>query len=339
MNESALLSVQGLSVRYPGSAKNASPAVDDVSFRINPGETLGLVGESGSGKSTIGAAILGLASVTAGQIHFDGEDISQASARARRRLSQSIQVIFQDPYGSLNPSRTIGQILEEPLLANADGSRARRRARVIEVLEKVGMDAAAARRYPGHFSGGQRQRIAIARALVGKPRLVVCDEAVSALDLSIQAQVLNLLIELQRDTNVSYLFISHDLAVVRHMCERLLVLYRGRTMEMGSADIVHATPDHPYSSALLGASPIPHPARQKEARQHAQLTLRATRPHASTEACPFANRCPLVQDICEQERPTLEIGPTGTSSACHFRDVAPALLDTSSLTPIAGRHP
>jgi peptide/nickel transport system ATP-binding protein len=239
-------------------------AVDGVDFAIGRGTTLGLVGESGSGKSTIGNAILGLVSPSAGCIEFDGRDLTGLSRGDRRRLSSQLQVVFQDPYGSLNPLRTVGQSLVEPLLPDSGLSGSQRRARVVELLERVGLRAADMGRYPAAFSGGQRQRISIARALVSRPRLVVCDEAVSALDLSTQAQILNLLSDLQTELGLSMLFISHDLAVVRYVSTDIVVLRGGRVVEKGAADDIYLAPRNEYTRALLAASPTPDPARKAE---------------------------------------------------------------------------
>jgi ABC-type glutathione transport system ATPase component len=234
-----LLEISGLTVTYRrGHGRPPLTALSNVDLTVAPGETLSVVGESGSGKTTLGNAVLGLVTPTTGSIYFAGEDITAASTRRRRQLTENIQVVFQDPHGSLNPARTIGQTLEEPLLAHRPMNRAQRRAEVAAALDRVGLDRDAAARYPAEFSGGQLQRIAIARALMLSPRLLVCDEAVSALDLSIQAQILNLLRQLQHDLGLSYLFISHDLAVVRHVSDRVAVLYHGRLMETGTASDV-----------------------------------------------------------------------------------------------------
>jgi ABC-type microcin C transport system duplicated ATPase subunit YejF len=257
-----LLAVDDLTVTYPGRHGASVRAVDAVSFTIDRHQTLGLVGESGSGKSTIGRAILGLAPVAGGRIVYDGRDITHLSTRQRRPLSRELQVIFQDPYGSLNPTRTIGQTLAESLRASGE-RREDVAMRVSDVLEEVGLPPEAARRYPTRFSGGQRQRIAIARAVIGRPRLIVCDEPVSALDLSVQAQVLNLLAGLQTRLGLSYLFISHDLAVVRHLCSDVMVLYRGSVVERGTAAEIYDSPKETYTRRLLDAAPIPDPVRQR----------------------------------------------------------------------------
>ncbi|MGW3290557.1 ATP-binding cassette domain-containing protein [Streptomyces sp. NPDC001002] len=250
-----LLDIRGLSVSYHRRGKGAA-AIRDVSLDVRPGETVALVGESGSGKSTLGRAVLGLTAATQGTIRFDGQDITHAGGARRRELSKSIQAVFQDPNGSLNPALTVGQTLAEPLLVHARDERSVVLERVREVLALVGLPAEAAERYPRQFSGGQRQRIAIARALVMSPKLIVCDEPVSALDLSVQAQVLNLFSELQRETGVSYLFISHDLAVVRHLAQRIVVLYRGDVVEKGTTEEVYADPEHPYTRKLLAAAGV-----------------------------------------------------------------------------------
>lgn len=262
-----LLEVSDLVVEYPGKGFRAEPfrALKGVSLDILPGETVGLVGESGSGKTTLGRAALGLAPVTEGSIIFDGRDISHLSRRERRPLSADIQVVFQDPYSSLNPSMTIEQILTEPLTAAGVGAR-EARDRVRELLDQVGLPGDARSRLPREFSGGQRQRVAIARALALRPRLIVCDEPVSALDLSTQARVLDLFIEIQERTGVAYLFVTHDLAVVRHVSHRVAVMYRGEIVESGDADQVTSRPEHPYTQRLFMAAPVPDPDRQEERR-------------------------------------------------------------------------
>ncbi|HQY34588.1 MAG TPA: ATP-binding cassette domain-containing protein [Actinotalea sp.] len=273
-----LLTVDDLVVEYPGKGMFAKPfrVLHEVSLAIAPGETLGLVGESGSGKTTIGRAVLGLAPVTEGRITFAGQDISHATRRDRRRLSQDLQVVFQDPYTSLNPSLTVGDILAEPLgIQGITGADARKR--VQELLDRVHMPQDAMRRLPREFSGGQRQRIAIARALALRPKLIVCDEPVSALDLSTQARVLDLLLEIQQGTGVSYLFVSHDLDVVRHVSHRVAVLYKGEIVEQGEALQVTEAPVHPYTQKLLLASPVPDPDRQATRRE-------ARRAHAAETA-------------------------------------------------------
>ncbi|MFT4305975.1 MAG: ATP-binding cassette domain-containing protein [Microbacterium sp.] len=263
-----LLTIDDLVVEYPAKGFRAKPfrALQGVSLDIRPGETVGLVGESGSGKTTLGRAVLGLAPVSGGSIHFDGKDISHLHRSARRQLSDDIQVVFQDPYSSLNPSMTIEQILAEPLTARGTGKK-EATGRVRELLDRVGLPADARSRLPREFSGGQRQRVAIARALALDPRLIVCDEPVSALDLSTQARVLDLFIEIQERTGVAYLFITHDLAVVRHISHRVAVMYRGELVETGDGDQVTSHPQHPYTQRLFLAAPVPDPDTQSQRRQ------------------------------------------------------------------------
>ncbi|WP_404429883.1 ATP-binding cassette domain-containing protein [Microbacterium lacus] len=263
-----LLEISDLRVSFPGRGWRAKPTevLHGVSLDVGEGETLGLVGESGSGKTTIGRAVLGLVKPSGGDILFQGENITHVGVRERRRLSKDIQVVFQDPYTSLNPSLTIGDILAEPLVVQGATSRDAR-ARVQTLLDQVGLPSDAAERLPREFSGGQRQRVAIARALAPGPKLIVCDEPVSALDLSTQERVLKLFVEIQRATGVAYLFISHDLSVVRHISHRVAVLYRGDLVETGSAAKVTADPDHAYTKRLLLAAPVADPARQLERRE------------------------------------------------------------------------
>jgi peptide/nickel transport system ATP-binding protein len=273
-----LLSVHDLVVEYPGTGLRAKPfrALDGVSIDIGSGETLGLVGESGSGKTTLGRALLGLAPVTAGSITFEGGDIGHASRRRRRELSRDLQVVFQDPYTSLNPSMTIGDILAEPLTVQGTG-KADARRRIREVLDQVGLPGDAIGRLPREFSGGQRQRVAIARALALSPKLIVCDEPVSALDLSTQARVLDLFLQIQRDTGVAYLFVSHDLDVVRHISHRVAVMYHGEIVEQGEAAQVTGRPEHPYTQRLLLASPVPDPDRQEQRRTNRRRLIESQR--------------------------------------------------------------
>ena len=266
MNATPLLQVKDLRVNFTQGKGKVFQALKGVSLNIQPGETVGLVGESGSGKTTVGRVILGLTEATSGQVIFDGEDITQANRARRRALGRDIQVVFQDPYGSLNPARTVGDTLAEPLLRDKSLSPKDIQQRIAEVLQRVGMPTDTAQRFPGQFSGGQRQRIAIARAVIAKPRLIVCDEPVSALDLSVQAQVLNLLKELPQNMGLAMLFISHDLTVVRHVSHRTVVLYRGDIVEQGEAAQVHEHPQHPYTRALLAAAPVPDPLIQRVRR-------------------------------------------------------------------------
>ncbi|HEY1479532.1 MAG TPA: ABC transporter ATP-binding protein [Gaiellales bacterium] len=321
-----LLDVRSLTVeRRTGWRRPVVRAVDDVSIQVHAGETVGVVGESGAGKTTIGATVLGLVRPSAGEVRFAGEDITSADGGRRRALSAEMQMIFQDPYSSLNPARTIGQTLAEPLLVHRRLGRGELADSIGAMLTRVGLTPAAADRYPAQFSGGQRQRVAIARALMIAPRLVICDEPVSALDLSVQAQVLNLLRELQAELSQTYLFISHDLAVVRHVSHRIVVLYHGAVMESGPAQLVYGSPGHPYTQALLAAAPAPDPALQGVRR-----AARVRRAAGGSEArwngvgCRFAPRCPLALDVCRETAPALEPGPAGTLVACHRRDEAVA---------------
>lgn len=262
-----LLQVHNLAVEYKGKGFRAKTfrALTDINISISQGETLGLVGESGSGKTTLGRAVLGLAPVSHGKIIFEGNDISGAPRQQRRSLSRDLQVVFQDPYTSLNPALEVGEILAEPLRVQGK-SPSEAKTRVRELLDQVGLPSDAEHRLPREFSGGQRQRVAIARALALSPKLIVCDEPVSALDLSTQAVVLDLFLQIQRDTGVSYLFVSHDLDVVRHISHRVAVMYRGEIVEQGAAEAVTRDPDHPYTQRLLLASPVPDPDRQEKRR-------------------------------------------------------------------------
>jgi peptide/nickel transport system ATP-binding protein len=271
---SNVLDVKNLDVTYPakGFGKTGFKALNDINIHVGQGETLGLVGESGSGKTTLGRAILGLAPVTAGSIDFLGKEISHASRRERRDLSRDLQVVFQDPYTSLNPSMEIGQILAEPLqIQGLDGAAATKR--IAELLDQVGLPSDALHRLPREFSGGQRQRVAIARALALSPKLIVCDEPVSALDLTTQARILDLFLQIQKDTGVSYLFVSHDLDVVRHISHRVAVMYKGEIVEQGPAAQVTVNPTHPYTQRLLMASPVPDPDRQAKRREERKALL------------------------------------------------------------------
>jgi ABC-type glutathione transport system ATPase component len=280
-NTNRLLEVDQLAVEYPGPGrKPAFKALEDISFAIRPGETLGLVGESGSGKTTIGRAILGLVKPSGGRILFDGKDITHAGRHDRRALSRDIQVVFQDPYTSLNPSMTVEDILSEPLTIQGATKRDAL-ARVRGLLDRVHLPANSGGRLPREFSGGQRQRIAIARAIAVKPRLIVCDEPVSALDLTTQARVLDLLVEIQEATKVAYLFVSHDLSVIRHISHNVIVLYKGNIVEHGRAAQVTSRPVHPYTQRLFMSAPVPNPAQQRERREARRQLATATAEQAA----------------------------------------------------------
>ena len=323
-NSENLLSVDNLSVRY-GSGKKAFVAVSDIQLEIAPGETLGLVGESGSGKSTIGKAILGLEKAHTGSIRFLGRDITQHSLKERKSSATELRVVFQDPYSSLNPDMTIGETLIEPLRINSV-ARDLAWAKAREVLTKVGLPADSVDRLPRNFSGGQRQRIAIARALIVDPKLIVLDEPVSALDLSTQAQVLNLLADLAKSEDVGFLFIAHDLDVVRFLSDRIVVLYKGRIMEVGPADAVVTNPLHPYTKSLIAAAPVPRPAEQAERRKqwlelqerkNAATSLFSVQVSRESVGCPYYNRCSISIERCATEMPELrQIGES--KAACHL---------------------
>jgi len=318
----SLLSIRNLQVHFPiqqglfSKAHQVVRAVDGVSLDVAPGETLGLVGESGCGKSTLGRAAIRLISPTAGEICFDGRDITRLSSSDLRPMRRQFQMIFQDPYGSLNPRMTIEEIIGEALDIHglAADSSARHR-RVAELLSDVGLDASHANRYSHEFSGGQRQRIGIARALAVEPKLIVCDEPVSALDVSVQAQIVNLLRDLQERRGLAYLFIAHDLAVVEHISRRVLVMYLGRVVEGGEAREVCRAPKHPYTQALLSAIPVLDPATK---RSRIVLTGDVPSPINPPSGCPFHPRCPVAQARCRTEVPAIRDLGNGRQVACHL---------------------
>ncbi|MFJ9629324.1 oligopeptide/dipeptide ABC transporter ATP-binding protein [Streptomyces sp. NPDC101175] len=322
MTDATLLHVRDLDVTYRRSRRRGGDvhAVRGVDLTVARGETVGLVGESGSGKSTIGSAVLGLVPVTGGSIAFDGADVTHGTRAERRLLARRMQVVFQDPYGSMNPAHTVGDTLAEALRHNLGLPADEIRERVLRALADVGLPPGAAHRHPAAFSGGQRQRIAIARALVMEPDFVVCDEAVSALDLSVQAQVLNLLARLKRTRGLSYLFISHDLSVVRYLSDTIVVLYAGRVVERGPATLVADSPAHPYARALLAAAPVPDPVAQRRRRAERRTAAAATpATDRVSEGCAFAPRCPYAREICWTARPDL-VQRDGVAVACHRRD-------------------
>ncbi len=304
----------GLLRRVLGQVK----AVDGVSLQLDAGRTLGLVGESGCGKSTLGRAILRLQEPTSGQVILRGEDITALPKRSLVAQRRQMQIIFQDPYASLNPRRTVGQAIREPLDVHQAGTPAERRRRVTELLDIVGLRASAQDRYPHEFSGGQRQRVGIARALALNPALIVADEPVSALDVSVQSQVLNLVARLQREHGIAFLFISHDLAVIQHVSDEVAVMYLGRIVETGPATGLYREPQHPYTQALLSAVPVPDPTRR---RQRIVLAGEVPSPANPPSGCAFHPRCPRVRERCRHERPELAPAagaPTAVHVACHF---------------------
>lgn len=316
-----LLVVNNLKKYYPisgglfGKEVGAVKAVDDVSFIVNKGETLGLVGESGCGKSTTGRSILRLIEPTEGQILFDGQSITDLDQESLRRLRRDMQIVFQDPFASLNPRHNVETILEEPLIVHGIGSASERQKRVHEMLEVVGLNSYHAKRYPHQFSGGQRQRIGIARALMVNPKLIVLDEPVSALDVSIQSQVLNLLQDLQKEFDLTYLFIAHDLSVVRHISDRVGVMYLGRIVELADKDKLYTNPLHPYAQALLSAVPNPDPDLRRE-----RIILQGDVPSPANppSGCTFHTRCVQVKDICRSVRPAFRDAGGGHFVACHL---------------------
>lgn len=316
-----LLEVNGLKKYFPiqggvfGKKVGEVKAVDDVSFEVMPGEILGIVGESGCGKSTTGKSILRLIEPTEGEIKFEGQDITKLDSESLRKLRRDMQIIFQDPYASLNPRHTVEKIIGEPLLVHGMKSKSERKKRVQELLEVVGLSAYHASRYPHQFSGGQRQRIGIARALANNPKLIICDEPVSALDVSVQSQILNLMEDLRDEFNLTYVFISHDLSVVKHISDRVGVMYLGRLVEMAEKDELYDNPKHPYTQALLSAVPEPDPDIVKE-----RIILKGDVPSPANPppGCPFHTRCPFAMDICSRVKPEYEPVEDEHFVACHL---------------------
>lgn len=294
-------------------SKELVRAVDDVSLTVNPGETLGIVGESGCGKTTTGRMLVGLIEPTAGSISFEGRDITRRRSKKDR---QDIQIIFQDPYSSLNPRHTVGKIVAMPMVVNGINPPGGIKKRVRELLELVGLNPEHYNRFPHEFSGGQRQRIGVARALALKPKLIIADEPVSALDVSIQAQVVNLLRELQREMNLAFVFIAHDLSVVRHFCERVGVMYLGKLVEVGTRDQIYGSPAHPYTRALLSA--VPDATKIGESAGRIRLEGDVPTPLNPPSGCRFRTRCWKAQEICASQEPPLTVKDGGSVAACHF---------------------
>ncbi len=330
----SILEVKNLKVHFPvkagwlNSKREFVRAVDGVSLELAPGETLGLVGESGCGKSTLGRAIMRLVEPTAGEIYLKGENITHLKGDPLRRKRRMFQMIFQDPYGSLNPRMTVEQIVGEALdIHHLAGSTGARQKRIAELLRSVGLDPVYAQRYPHEFSGGQRQRIGIARALAVEPELIICDEPVSALDVSVQAQIINLLRDLQQERGMAYLFVAHDLAVVEHISHRVMVMYLGRIVEVADARAIIRKPQHPYTQALISAVPEVNP----EVRIRRQvLQGDVPSPIHPPPGCPFHPRCPVAQPRCREEQPVLAEVVSGHWAACHFPGSQPVANACSS---------
>lgn len=336
-----LLTVQDLTVIFSrrgwlGRANWRLAAVDRVSLEIGASETLGLVGESGSGKTTLGRAILRLTSVQSGGISYRGQDVLALRGRELNHYRKEVQAIFQDPYSSLNPSMPVGDILAEPMQIHLRLGAKERDRRTANLLEQVGLAHGTSEKFPHELSGGQRQRVAIARALAMEPRLLICDEPLSALDVSTQSQIVNLLQELQERLELSYLFISHNLGIVRHMSHRIAVMYRGRLVEEGPRERIYGSPGHPYTSALLAAVAVPNPRLQRERRERRRsLSLVVEGEFASHGGCHYRDRCPFAMDVCRDETPELERMLGGGAAACHLHILGPRLLGRSvnELTP------
>ena len=321
---SVLLDVRDLKVHFPifrgfpvARQVGAVKAVDGITFNVRRGETMGLVGESGCGKSTTGLAVIKMTPITDGSVQFDGQALHQTTGEAMRQLRKNMQMVFQDPYASLNPRMTVEQIVGEPLIVHGMAHGPAVRERVQELLKVVGLDPRVHTRYPHEFSGGQRQRIGIARALGSDPIFVICDEPISALDVSIQAQIINLLEDLQEAFSLTYLFIAHDLAVVRHISDRIAVMYLGKIMEFADCHELYRNPQHPYTRALLAAVPIPNPKTEKQ-RERIVLKGEIPSPIHPPRGCRFNTRCPLAQAICFEEEPAYRELGQGHFVACHL---------------------
>ncbi|KIL52566.1 peptide ABC transporter substrate-binding protein [Jeotgalibacillus alimentarius] len=321
MTTETLLKVENLKKHFPirggilGKEVGSVKAVEGVSFEVKKGETLGIVGESGCGKSTTGRMLLRLIEPTEGKVYFEGQDVTKLSTGDMRKLRRDMQMVFQDPFASLNPRHTVEKILEEPMKVHGIGTPKERKQKVRELLEIVGLSSYHAKRYPHQFSGGQRQRIGIARALMTQPKLIIADEPVSALDVSIQSQVLNLMQDLQKEFQLTYIVIAHDLGVVRHISDRVGVMYLGRMAELTDSEKLYDKPLHPYTQALLSAVPIPDPLYEKDA-----VVLEGDIPSPSNppSGCAFHTRCPFKMDVCSQKVPELREHEPGHYVACHL---------------------
>lgn len=321
-----LLQVEGLKKYFPirngvfGRIQGHVKAVDDLTFTVGRGETFGLVGESGCGKSTTGRTLLRLLEPTEGRVVFDGQDITKLSQQEMRKWRRDMQIVFQDPFASLNPRHNVKRILEEPLLVHGIGNARERNARIRQLMDVVGLTQSYLHRYPHQFSGGQRQRIGIARALALNPKLIVADEPVSALDVSIQSQVINLMQDLQKEFQLTYIFIAHDLSVVKHICDRVAVMYLGRIVELADKEQLYRDPKHPYTQALLSAVPIPDPDVKRD-----RIILQGDVPSPSNApiGCAFHTRCPKAMDVCRSSRPLLTDMGAGHLTACHLYTAQP----------------
>lgn len=323
LTEKIILEVKNVKKYFPvqkgllGRSTGWLKAVDDVSFSVKEGETLGIVGESGCGKSTLGRNIIRLQKPTDGQILYKNQDITFFNETKLRTVRKEMQIVFQDPYASLNPKHKVGELIGEPLRAHNQGSAREREMRVKWLLERVGLEHHHITRYPHEFSGGQRQRIGIARALALSPKLIVCDEPISALDVSVQSQVINLLQDLQDEFGLTYLFIAHDLSVVRHISSRIAVMYLGKIVELGETEEIYHNPAHPYTRALLSAIPIPNPIEQRK-KERVILSGDVPSPINPPQGCRFHTRCPIAEERCKTEEPRFEEKNEGRWAACHF---------------------
>ncbi|TFE02051.1 ABC transporter ATP-binding protein [Jeotgalibacillus salarius] len=341
MTTETLLRVENLKKHFPirggvlGKEIGSVKAVEGVSFEVKKGETLGIVGESGCGKSTTGRMLLRLIEPTDGKIYFEDQDVTELSTSDMRKLRRDMQMVFQDPFASLNPRHTVEKILEEPLKVHGIGTPKERKQKVRELLEIVGLSSYHAKRYPHQFSGGQRQRIGIARALMTQPKLIIADEPVSALDVSIQAQVLNLMQDLQKEFQLTYIVIAHDLGVVRHISDRVGVMYLGRMAELTESEKMYDKPLHPYTQALLSAVPIPDPLYEKDS-----IVLEGDIPSPSNppSGCAFHTRCPYKMDVCTQKVPELREHEPGHYVACHLYTEEGSAAGQNKQLPEEGKH-